>query len=172
MAEDFARVGRELDVATISTAQGPTLLALPPRRKSTREAILRGLSVFTDARLPTPPTTTSEEANTNGLALTYVIRQGIMKSMGKAMAQGGHAALMCRDRFSTTYAEEFAAWREQGYGGRVYSTDDLTWEQLKVESECVVVVDAGLTQVDPGTETVLAFPPTTSLGQAPLTRIP
>jgi peptidyl-tRNA hydrolase len=33
------------------------------------------------------------------------------------------------------------------------------WERLKAEVECVVIRDAGYTQVAAGTETVLAIPP-------------
>jgi peptidyl-tRNA hydrolase len=37
--------------------------------------------------------------------------------------------------------------------------DEQTWERLKVEVECIVIRDAGFTQVAGGPETVLALPP-------------
>jgi peptidyl-tRNA hydrolase len=82
-----------------------------------------------------------------------------MKSMGKAMAQAGHGALMCADALGDRYSGEFARWRRTGRGGEVRVADAAQWEELKAQGDCVAVRDAGFTQVAPGTETVLAFPP-------------
>jgi peptidyl-tRNA hydrolase len=89
----------------------------------------------------------------------YVIRPEVMKTMGKAMAQAGHAALMCTDYFAEEYAEAFQAWRANDCAGVVLTTDE-DWESLKARVDCTYVTDAGLTQVAPGTETVLVIPPT------------
>jgi peptidyl-tRNA hydrolase len=82
-----------------------------------------------------------------------------MKTAGKAMAQAGHAALLCADRLGSQHPEAFAAWRAAGCPGEVRRADDACWDELKREHGAVAVTDAGLTQVAPGTETVLALPP-------------
>jgi peptidyl-tRNA hydrolase len=43
--------------------------------------------------------------------------------------------------------------------GEVRLADAQAWERLKIEVDCVVIRDAGYTQVAPGTETVLGIPP-------------
>jgi peptidyl-tRNA hydrolase len=43
--------------------------------------------------------------------------------------------------------------------GEVRLADERTWERLKAEVECIVIRDAGYTQVRAGTETVLGIPP-------------
>jgi peptidyl-tRNA hydrolase len=93
-------------------------------------------------------------------ALVYVIRPNVLKSMGKAIAQAGHAALGVADQMTASYGAELARWRAQGMPGEVRLADDeRTWERLKAEVECVVIRDAGYTQVAAGTETVLGIPP-------------
>ena len=57
------------------------------------------------------------------------------------------------------HPEAFAAWRRAGCPGDVRRADDACWEELKRDLGAVAVTDAGLTQVAPGTETVLALAP-------------
>jgi peptidyl-tRNA hydrolase len=142
-----------LDGAVIDTEAGPTALCLPPRRKSDREPQLVELSPFTDAKRP------AETSIPAAGALVYVIRPDVLKSMGKAIAQGGHAALGVAEQMSGSHSTDLARWRAQGMAGEVRLADDRTWERLKAEIDCVVIRDAGYTQVAAGTETVLTIPP-------------
>jgi peptidyl-tRNA hydrolase len=91
--------------------------------------------------------------------MRYVIRPGVMRTAGKAMAQAGHAALMCVETFGDSHDERFDAWRKTGRRGKLLTANDAEWEQLKADPEAVVVSDAGHTQVAPGTETVIALVP-------------
>jgi peptidyl-tRNA hydrolase len=143
---------KQLDSVCFLNHQGEALLCLPPRRKSEREEILSDLKPFTDAKKAKIPSEIKENA------ISYIIREEVMKSAGKAMAQAGHASLMCADYFSDEYKEAFSKWREMKCPGNVYLADD--WEGLKNQVDCTYVTDAGLTQLDPGTETVLVIPPT------------
>ena len=43
--------------------------------------------------------------------------------------------------------------------GEVRLANEPTWERLKIEVDCVVIRDAGYTQVAAGAETVLGIPP-------------
>lgn len=142
-----------LDGALIATAVGPTAICLPPRRKSEREPQLVELSPFTDAKRP------AEVPDPPSGALVYVIRPNVLKSMGKAIAQAGHAALGVADQMTASYGAELARWRAQGMAGEVRLADECAWERVKAEVDCVVIRDAGYTQVAAGTETVLGIPP-------------
>jgi hypothetical protein len=144
--EEFAQIRGE---EPCSVVRG-VLLCLPPRARSKRSELLAALQPFTDAPRP------KEEPPPPGEpAMRYVIRPGVMRTQGKAMAQAGHAALMCVEEFGEKHKERFEAWREAGRPGRLL-TD---WDELHDDPEAVVVSDAGHTQVAPGTETVIALVP-------------
>lgn len=147
----------ELDAvreAEDAVAVDDVLLCLPPRRMSARSELLASLRPFTDAKAPAE----APEAPP-GPALVYVVRPEVMKTAGKAMAQAGHAALLAADVLGPRHPEAFAAWRRAGCPGDVRRADDACWEELKRDLGAVAVTDAGLTQVAPGTETVLALAP-------------
>lgn len=142
----------------MKTEPGATLLCLPPRRRSASEEVLAALRPYTDpprgAQPPDPP---------RGPLLRYVLPQGVLRTTGKAMAQAGHAALECTQALGAApgHAGAFAAWRSAGCPGEVRLADEGEWERVRAhaaDGAGVVVSDAGLTQVAPGTETV-AFPP-------------
>jgi len=151
-ADRFAALAG-IDTAPVPTQADPVALCLPPRRKSDRDPQLIELAPFTDAKLPVEPPVPAEAA------LVYIIRPGVIKSMGKAIAQAGHAALAVADEMAVTRQAELHHWRARGMAGEVRLADEATWERLKAEVECVVVRDAGYTQVAAGTETVLGIPP-------------
>jgi hypothetical protein len=122
--------------------EGDDLLCLPPMRKSQRTELLAALRPFTDAPRPKEPPPEPEDP-----ALVYVVRPGVLKTMGKAMAQAGHAAI---------------AADERGYGvlpAVTRAAGDEGWARLRELPQAVVVTDGGHTQVAPGTETVVALPP-------------
>jgi peptidyl-tRNA hydrolase len=127
------------------------LLCLPPRKRSDRSSLLEALRPFTDAPRPK-----DEAEDVRSPTMAYVIRPGVMRTAGKAMAQAGHAALMCMEALGESHRERFDAWREAGRPGELL-TDG--WEHFRDDPEAVTVSDAGHTQVAPGTETVIALVP-------------
>jgi peptidyl-tRNA hydrolase len=179
--EELAALREALDCEAIETAGGLTLLALPPRLQSASEPELAALRPYTDA--PRRRAAAGGEAAASGgeaaggddagggeaaggegvdrpVPMRYVIRPGVLRTTGKAMAQAGHAALMCADRLGPRHPEAFTAWRSAGCPGEVVELDDpARWAALRESPDAVVVADAGLTQVAPGTETVIAVAP-------------
>ena len=149
-AEELAVLVAEGDAVTT----GDVLACLPPRRMSQRSELLASLRPFTDARAPAEP-----PAPPAGPALVYVVRPAVMKTAGKAMAQAGHAALLAAGRLGPRHPDAFRAWRAAGCPGEVRRAEDACWDELKHAHGAVAVADAGLTQVAPGTETVLALAP-------------
>jgi peptidyl-tRNA hydrolase len=144
---EFAQVQREEDCAV----EQEVLLCLPPRRRSDRSPLLEALQPFTDAPRPKEP-----ESDDRSPTMAYVIRPGVMRTAGKAMAQAGHAALMCVEELRAAHRHRFEAWHEAGRPGELL-TD--AWERYRDDPEAVTVSDAGHTQVAPGTETVIALVP-------------
>jgi peptidyl-tRNA hydrolase len=154
-SESEFRVLKELAHVSVLCPDGKALFCFPPRRKSEREQALLALRPFTDARTRSTGAPAFDEE-----AVSYIIRPRVMRSMGKAMAQAGHAALMCVRYFADDYSGQLCRWREKGCPGCVFACeDDGVWEYLKKKIDCSYVTDAGLTQVEPGTETMIVVPP-------------
>ncbi|GGL00236.1 peptidyl-tRNA hydrolase [Sphaerisporangium melleum] len=81
-------------------------------------------------------------------------------SAGKAMAQAGHAAQLA---WWGSDGEARAAWREQGLAVAVRTAEPWRWAAL-VDSGLPVVRDAGFTEIEPGSRTVVADAPWLRLG--------
>jgi peptidyl-tRNA hydrolase len=83
-------------------------------------------------------------------------------TVGKAAAQVGHATMILA---ALLEAGDTAAWQRQGYRCAVRTPDVAEWEALQpgddpegawLHRQVIAVRDAGFTEVDPGTVTVLA----------------
>jgi peptidyl-tRNA hydrolase len=148
-AEELDGLAARLDGVRVQDV----VLCLPPRLRSTADPRLAALRPYTDPpRGPAPPPA-------EGPRLRYVVPAGVLRTTGKAMAQAGHAALEAVHALGPDAPEAFAAWRAAGCPGEVRVADPEAWARLRVRPDAVVVSDAGLTQVAPGTETVAAFAP-------------
>ncbi|GII54775.1 peptidyl-tRNA hydrolase [Planotetraspora thailandica] len=79
---------------------------------------------------------------------------------GKAMAQAGHAVQLAWWR---TGERERAVWRERGLAAAVRTADPDRWAAL-LDSGLPVVRDAGFTEIEPGSATVVADAPWLSQG--------
>jgi peptidyl-tRNA hydrolase len=153
----LAELAGALAAVSVTDAGEPVLLCLPPCRRSQRPA-LAALRPYTDGPRvrrgsPSPPAPAARPL------LTYVIRPGVLRTAGKAMAQAGHAALAAERALGRSRSGAFAAWHAAGEPGDVRAADPEAWRALRDHPDAVVVRDAGLTQVAPDTETVLAFGP-------------
>jgi PTH2 family peptidyl-tRNA hydrolase len=172
-AEELTDLGNRFDSVCLESAFGPTLLALPPRRHDRVESELADLRPYTDPprRARADEDEDAGDETDDGIPLRYVIRPGVLRTTGKAMAQAGHAALTAADRLGPNHPDDFAAWRAAGCPGEVRQADLPHWAALRESRLSVVVADAGLTQVEPGTETVIAVAPVADPPQA-LTDLP
>jgi len=147
-AEEIAHLRDSVDCVCLEDV----LVALPPCLRSDRVGLVGDLRPYTDGPRPKEP-----DPPAPPFSMTYVTRPGVLRTAGKAMAQAGHAALGCADAFGPRFPRSFTEWRWRGCPGRVQEVSDEVWAELS--SQGVVVADAGLTQVEPGTETVIALPP-------------
>jgi hypothetical protein len=121
---------------------GDGVLALPPQRPSERPQILDKLQAM--ATELAPPASGSPAPGMN-----YVLNPDAAMSSGKTLAQIAHAAVMA--------ADVRPAWAALGCPASVVAPSASSFASLAASSSCVTrVEDAGLTEVPPGTVTVLA----------------
>jgi hypothetical protein len=133
---------------------GEAVAALPPRRRSERGELLERLQAMTSALEPPPERVAPDLAR-----LTYVVNARLAMSSGKTLAQVAHAAVMAAD------GGGLEDWVAAGCPAQVAAPPPAAFHAL-CESDALAarVVDAGLTEVEPGTVTVLALPPGAAVG--------
>jgi hypothetical protein len=124
---------------------GDAVAGLPPRRRSQRGPLLERMQAMTSSLEPPPHTADADPAK-----LTYLVNPRVEMSSGKTLAQIAHAAVMA--------AETDAAWVDDGCPARVVLPPPELFARLCASAE-LKVEDAGLTEVAPGTVTVVALPP-------------
>jgi Peptidyl-tRNA hydrolase PTH2 len=122
---------------------GDAVAALPPRHRSGRGALLERMQAMTSALEP-PPASTPDPSK-----LTYLVNPTIQMSSGKTLAQIAHAAVMA--------ADDDPDWAAAGCPAQVVLPLPERFAGL-CESAQIKVEDAGLTEVAPGTVTVIALP--------------
>ena len=121
---------------------GEAVAALPPVRRSERAPVLAKLQAMSTELEPPPESAPRDR-------LTYLLNPRITMSTGKTLAQIAHAAVLA--------ATALPAWADAGCPGYVVLPQP---EAFDAPDGCVAeVVDAGLTEVAPGTVTVRALAP-------------
>ena len=125
------------------------------------------------------PEAIAVRANQEDPIIMYlIVRETLNMSAGKIAAQCAHAAQMLLLKyfdfvlldltsdnrlppFSRETAELFKEWLDGSFRKIVLKADDKEWIKIKdqLSDKIVVVIDAGLTQVNPGTLTVIGVYP-------------
>jgi hypothetical protein len=130
---------------------GEAVIALPPRRRSERGPLLERMQAMTSELAPPPAT-----AEPRPGAVTYLVNPGIEMSSGKTLAQIAHAAVMAAD------GGGLEEWVGAGCPAQLVRPEPARFTELcrrGASGLAARVEDAGLTEVAPGTVTVLAIPP-------------
>jgi hypothetical protein len=131
------------------TLAGDAVAALPPRRRSERGPLLERLQAMSTDLGEAP----SDAPPARG-AVTYLLNPDAPMSSGKALAQIAHAAVMAAD------GGGLENWVAAGCPGRVLAPSPAVFsEAAKRDDLAACVADAGLTEVAPGTITVVALAP-------------
>jgi hypothetical protein len=126
---------------------GEAAAAIPPRRRSERGPLLERLQAMSTALAPPPA-----EAPADAAAMTYLLNPALEMSSGKTIAQVAHAAVMAAD------SGRCEDWVAAGCPGRVLAPPPGVFDEACGRDDLAArVVDAGLTEVAPGTITVLAI---------------
>ena len=135
--------------AMAGDADGEAVLALPPRRRSERGRVLERLQAMSSELEPLPG-----ELPASGDELVYVVNPRCPMSSGKVIAQVAHAAVLAADTGT------LEPWVEAGCPARVVCPEPEVFDALCDRDDLAArVVDAGLTEVPPGTVTVVARAP-------------
>ena len=130
---------------------GASVVALPPRRRSERGELLTRLQAMSSALEPAPEV---DDPRPDPERMTYLLNPRPAMSSGKTLAQVAHAATMAA---GTGRVE---AWVAAGCPGRVLVPPPRVFDGLcGTHGPIAEVVDGGLTEVAPGTVTVLALAP-------------
>ena len=103
----------------------------------------------------------------NPIVMYLVVRESLNMSPGKTAAQVGHAVQYLCEMIASPVFESyksviFDAWNNSWHRKVVLKADEKEWEKLKADvllSDRVIVVDQGLTELNPNTETVMGFLP-------------
>jgi peptidyl-tRNA hydrolase len=140
-------------VRLLDHAERGEVLCLPPRRRSGAEPELSTLQAHIGPALQ-PAAASGAELDPRSMVM--LIPEDLELTLGKACAQVAHAVLIAQDHHS---ADAIAAWRGEGSPVAARLVDRETFERAKRELSVAAVRDGGLTQVAPGTETVLATEP-------------
>lgn len=113
------------------------------------------------------------------VVMYLIVREEIEMTRGKLGAQTGHATQMMQLQHQFTMLSRFAPglfprilsesqmlmfdeWLATSFRKVTLRASDKEWAKLKElyqKPEAVIVVDAGLTELEPGTETVMALLP-------------
>jgi hypothetical protein len=129
--------------------EAESVLALPPRRRSERSEILTKLQAMSSQMTP-PPASAEPDAD----RVTYVVNPRFAMSSGKTIAQVAHAAVLAAETGA------LHGWIAAGCPGRVVAPGPAVFAALCERDDLAArVEDAGLTEVPPGTVTVLALAP-------------
>jgi len=132
---------------------GEAVAALPPRRRSARGPLLERMQAMTSGLDPPP-----ERVDRDPRRVSFLVNPRLEMSSGKTLAQIAHAAVMAVD------GGGLEAWVADGCLAQVAAPAQRTFDALCVSDGLAArVVDAGLTEVEPGTVTVLALPPGASI---------
>ena len=125
------------DVRALDHERVGDVACLPPVRRSARDRVLVRMQALSEEAGPLPALA---EPAADGL--TLVVATALGMSSGKTLAQIGHAALM--------------ADLDPGLDLQVVGAGGEEWAGL-ARTAVAVVRDGGLTEITPGTETVLVL---------------
>lgn len=100
------------------------------------------------------------------IVMYIIVKKSLKMSAGKTAAQAAHGAQMIILRYHQLLNEKsnidelakcanMETWLKKSFRKIVLKASDIEFEKAKKELHCVVVRDAGLTELDPKTETVI-----------------
>lgn len=144
-------------------ATDPIVAVLPPRRRSSVSKFIRGLQAY----VVDPSDLAAEAAPVlDEPAMIIAVNPSVHMSAGKLLAQVAHAALMSADapvsmKADAAWAEAVSRWQEVAMPIHVCAPSPAAWDTAMTGAaiDAVVVTDSGLTELAPGTRTVLASRP-------------
>lgn len=102
------------------------------------------------------------------LVMYLIFNETLNMSPQKLAAQCGHAVSIMYEYLikeciingtKTDLLDTFNLWRDTSFRKIILKADEKEWKKIIEEHDCIEVTDAGLTEVDPGSKTVLGLFP-------------
>lgn len=126
--------------------------------------------------LNSPEAVQKRATQDNPIIMYLIVRESLNMSIGKTAAQCAHAAQILTIRYFDPIVENdifilgldeekqklFKEWLLSSFRKVVLRADEKEWIKLKNEfspNNISLVIDAGLTELEPGTETVIGLAP-------------
>jgi peptidyl-tRNA hydrolase len=116
-----------------------------------------------------PPDEPAGSVAAPGAGLAVLLAAGTSMTLGKAMAQAGHAGMIAVALLAGDDQAALARWRSAGCPADARQASPVEWVSLTAEladerrawqeQRLLAVRDAGFTEVEPGTVTVIARSP-------------
>jgi PTH2 family peptidyl-tRNA hydrolase len=100
--------------------------------------------------------------------MVIVVREDLNLSKGKLAVQVAHAAVACALKTKKNKSKWFKKWMDEGGKKAVVKVESVDYfHPLNKKAKCLdivsyIVVDAGHTEIPPGTKTVLGIGPAPS----------
>lgn len=91
-----------------------------------------------------------------------IVRKDLGMSIGKLAAQCCHAVEALHELNDKAFDNNLNEWKQNNRTKIVLSANESQWKKLKTEAVLyshIIVTDAGYTELNPNTETVIAFSP-------------
>jgi peptidyl-tRNA hydrolase len=158
--KDWVRL-LEREVTLVAPAAAPLVAVLPPRRRSTVTSFVRNLQAWTAD--PSELAWEPADADPSVPAVLVAADPSLVLSAGKLVAQVGHACQLVAAATTLVggapWEDDVAGWLAAGAPVVAVRASAAGWARALAETECVAVEDGGLTEVAPGTRTVLATRP-------------
>jgi peptidyl-tRNA hydrolase len=160
---EWKRLEAEYAHAVAAVGGVSAVAALPPRRRSERTKFLAGLQAFAamPAELPAEPP--GEPGAAERTTMVLVVNPSLPMSAGKTMAQAGHAALMLAQCEKSGAPDAWVGavdrWEAEGMHVHAVVPGKAAWDRALADLDGMVVTDAGVTEIEPGSRTVLVVVP-------------
>lgn len=151
---EWSRLLDELEPQSTEVDGEAAIAALAPVRRSQRPSLIGRLQVFEPARDALGPDPLAAGAGAPGPVARLVVNGSLGMSVGKRMAQVAHAALRLEREAARSADPDLRAWASGGAPVRVVIAADRTGWDEAAEAALVLVRDAGLTEITPGSPTV------------------
>lgn len=119
-----------------------------------------------------PEAVLNRSSQEDPIVMYFIVKESLNMSIGKTAAQCAHASQMLLLKYFNLQNKDltkseieqidiFNDWLNSSFRKVVLRADDKEFEKIKLElkNKTVIVVDAGLTELEPGSETVIGLMP-------------
>lgn len=156
------------------------------------------MSIVDNERYDNPEVVLARKNQEDPWIMYLIVRESLNMSPGKIAAQVGHGVGMIYEKFIELqlhwddaaseytsslwinsgfslekielYIDDFERWSKSSFRKVILCADDKEWAKLKQQLDCYLIIDAGLTEIKEGSETVIALWPMLKSSAPPIVK--